>query len=531
MAGASKVPITPGVVGGTPVYPDGSPVYLGGYGSWPEPATYVHDELYATTLALSYGDKTLVLVSLDLVGLFWHQVEMIRNEAEKLGLDRNYIMIATTHSHASPDTLGLWTYDPPGVNDEYMEYIRNQTILSIKEALDNMKPARLKFASIDVPGVVRNTRDQAEKYAVTYPELTVMKVEDLDGKTIATLINFAAHPEILGPDNREISRDFVYYLCLYVEENLGGIAIYFNGAQGGMITPDIDGVFDGQTTPGLPPQHTYEMCEEVGYRIAKAAIEALSEAGYSDVIPEISVDRRVIKLPLENPLFYAAMLMELIDRPEYDPTYGYLGVLTTEICVIWLGEAQFVTIPGEALPSIGHRIKMAMTGEYKFVIGLCNDIIGYIIPEEEWDWNGTWIDIYWTGKYEESMSVGPMTAVVIEGTIMEMISEIIAEGKGSVYGGDPWYHGSTKLYINNVITIKVSGYIYDPEIPWWYIYPRPKEWTSPWVQWIITKHYISPGLNLEYFLGQNNYGTLIVVKQGETIWAFGGLAVFKGSVI
>jgi hypothetical protein len=40
LAGAAKAPITPGQIGGTSIYPDESPVFLAGYGGWPEPATY-----------------------------------------------------------------------------------------------------------------------------------------------------------------------------------------------------------------------------------------------------------------------------------------------------------------------------------------------------------------------------------------------------------------------------------------------------------------------------------------------------------
>ena len=170
MAGAAAVTITPGVVGGVPEYPDGSPVYLGGYGSWPEPATYVHDDLYARSLVLSSGRKTIVLVVLDIVGLFWPQVELIRDDVEGLyGIDRDYVIVATTHSHASPDTLGLWTYFPPGVNDAYLEYVRERTVECVGDALENMDPARISFASAEVPGVMKNARDQQEKYAVTYP--------------------------------------------------------------------------------------------------------------------------------------------------------------------------------------------------------------------------------------------------------------------------------------------------------------------------------------------------------------------------
>ncbi|MFQ5999322.1 MAG: neutral/alkaline non-lysosomal ceramidase N-terminal domain-containing protein, partial [Candidatus Bathyarchaeia archaeon] len=491
--------------------------FLGGYGSWPEPATYVHDDLYARSIVLSSGRKTIVLAVLDIVGLFWDQVELIRDEVEGLyGIDRDYVIVATTHSHASPDTLGLWTYYPAGVNDAYMEYVRNRTVESIGEALENMNRARIRFASGEVPGVMENARDQEEKYAVTYPELEVMKVEAVKKKeTIAVLINFAGHPEVLGGDNRDVSTDYVQYLIRDVEGEFGGVASFFNGALGGMITPNVTA-------------STYEECERIGSTIASATIEALEDAEVSRDT-RISVEKEILTIPLENPLFYGAMLMELLDRPDYNPAIGYLGAITSEVNVIKIGEAQMITLPGEALPSVGHRLKEAMTGEYNFVIGLGNDEIGYIIPQDEWDWNGTWVDADWTGKYEESMSVGPSTAVIVESTLMKMLSEVVAVGYGEVLVEDPWYNGSATLYIAGVISLKVDGFVYDPYLPWWYVYPRPEEWKAPWVQWDIVLHWRWKGA--EFYLGYNEDGYILIKIYEGQVTASGPAVSFSGVVV
>lgn len=521
MAGAAAVTITPGVVGGVPEYPDESPVYLGGYGSWPEPATYVHDDLYARSLVLSSGGKTIVLVILDIVGIFRPQVELIRDEVEGLyEIDRDYVIVASTHSHASPDTLGLWTLYPPGVNDAYMEYIRERTVECVGDALENMDPARISFASAEVPGVMKNTRDQLPKYAVTYPELEVMKVEAVKKKeTIAVMINFAGHPEILGGGNRDVSTDFVQYLIRDVEGELGGVALFFNGALGGMITPDVTA-------------HTYAECERIGSTIGSATIEALEDAEVSRDT-SISVEKEVLTIPLENPLFLGGMLMGLLDRPDYDPTIGYLGAFTSEVDVIEIGEAQMITLPGEALPSVGHRLKEAMTGKYNFVIGLGNDELGYLIPQDEWDWTGTWenpeTDPDWTGKYEESMSVGPTTAVIVESALMELLSSVVAVGEGSVVVEDPEYSGDATLYIAGVISLKVAGFVYDPAFPWWiYPVPRPEEWKAPWVQWEIVAHVHLKDTDL--YLGYNEDGCILIIICEGQVTAWGPTVSFTGEV-
>lgn len=407
MAGACTLPITPMTDEfGTPINPDGSPVFLAGFGDPGErPAQAVHDEVYARCLILDYHGTTIVFVALDLIGYTIDQVDLVRSEVEvKYGIEADNVIIACTHTHSGPDTLGLWTppYPIPGVNWPYMEFVANQIIECIGQAYQNMEKARLWFASSSVPGLMKNSRDAGR----VYPDLEVMKVEGRRGNTIATMINYAGHPEVLWSDNMEITSDYVSYLCDRVEEELGGIAVFFNGALGGMITPDVE-------------EHTFEKAQELGYTLADATIEALRSRKFyrwGSFFPSwkktFNLEKQTFEVPLENPQFYGAMLYGMLYRPEpwYVDSPG-MGIIMTEVNVINIGAAQIITMPGEVLPSIGYRLKEAMTGEYNFQIGLGNDELGYIIPEDEWD----------PTQYEESMSVGIQTGIVMEAILMEML--------------------------------------------------------------------------------------------------------------
>ena len=71
---------------------------------------------------------------------------------------------------------------------------------------------------------------------------------------------------------------------------------------------------------------------------------------------------------------------------------------------------QLVTLPGEPLPKVGFKAKSLMTKRYRFLVGLGNDEVGYIIDLEDWS----------PRKYEESMSLGPLTAGILLSTIAEL---------------------------------------------------------------------------------------------------------------
>ncbi len=117
-----------------------------------------------------------------------------------------------------------------------------------------------------------------------------------------------------------------------------------------------------------------------------------------------------IEVTLENPGFKA--LIEAGILPE-DPFMG--GRAQTEVNLIEIGDAQIVTFPGEVLPKLGLKMKNEMKAKYKFIFGLANDELGYILPEEDFD-RGLY-------EYEKSMSVGSKIGTITTETLLMLISE------------------------------------------------------------------------------------------------------------
>jgi hypothetical protein len=99
-AGAAQSVITPELL-------RGHAVYLAGFGQ-NRVATGVHDDLYARCLALGIATQTLVTCSADLIGLFYDDVLTIRRAFQQETLSASFLVVASTHTHAGPDTLGLY---------------------------------------------------------------------------------------------------------------------------------------------------------------------------------------------------------------------------------------------------------------------------------------------------------------------------------------------------------------------------------------------------------------------------------------
>jgi hypothetical protein len=61
------------------------------------------------------------------------------------------------------------------------------------------------------------------------------------------------------------------------------------------------------------------------------------------------------------------------------------GRVSTCVNVVNLGDAQMLTIPGEALPNIGYYLKRKMHGRHNLLFGLTNDAFGYILTKVDWN--------------------------------------------------------------------------------------------------------------------------------------------------
>ena len=128
-AGAARADITPDLK-------KHGPVYMAGFGN-NRVATAVHDHLYARCLALSAAGQTLVLCGVDSIGLFSDDVEQIRAAVKKqLAAGKKSrtgelnVVVASTHDHEAPDTMGLWgpAQGQSGINDAYNTFVVEQTV-------------------------------------------------------------------------------------------------------------------------------------------------------------------------------------------------------------------------------------------------------------------------------------------------------------------------------------------------------------------------------------------------------------------
>src|SRR4051794_15181433 len=98
-AGAAAVKITPSL---------DRTVYIAGYDN-NRVAESIHDDLWARALVLDDGKTRMAFVSCDLIGLSNFRIRQFRSAVRSVPSEN--VLIACTHVHSGPDTLGLWGPD------------------------------------------------------------------------------------------------------------------------------------------------------------------------------------------------------------------------------------------------------------------------------------------------------------------------------------------------------------------------------------------------------------------------------------
>jgi len=355
----------------------------------PRRSTGVHDDLQARALLLGDGECLLAIVTVDVIGLFQDDVLAIRKlAAEKTGLASLEVIVAAVHTQAAPDTYGIYG----GVPQRYRRLVQERAAEAIAQAVPKLAPARLGFATGKLEGRVARRRGNQEGVD---PAMAVMAVQGADGQNIATLVNVACHTNILGPQNTLLSADWPFYLREALEKARGGMAFFVNGAVGDLHPlPTLQDPHNEQGT------RTFAEAEKMGTIVAQTALAALAHAEFVDAA-KIAIAKRDVYVPAGNRYLKILRLLGIIKRDLYD------GQARTETWVVGLGPAQIVTIPGQPFYKLGAEVVGAMSGKYRFLFGLANDELAYIVPPDEWD----------PTRGEEMVSVGIETWPAIRAQI------------------------------------------------------------------------------------------------------------------
>ncbi len=339
--------------------------FLGGYNPG-RMSTGVHDDLHAKAVVFDDGASAVALVAVDALSLQYPTVEAIRAVASErvkgIALPPDRIMVQATHSHAAPDTIGIYgNLITTGVDEAYMERLVSTCGGVVAQAAANLAPATLVYAATECVGWAVND-SEAE---ILDNSVTILACLGADGKPLATLTNFACHPTVLDGDNTLTGSDWVWAFYRDMAAKLPGEHLFLQGSVGCWVQPKT-------------PERSFSLAEKYGKDLAEKVLGALEKTQPVKGTAIRCASHR-FEMPVPNPVFRSMSSSGLVSRD-----FGGEGA-ATEVAWFAVGDAQFATHLGETAPEYTLQTRELMDSEPKFVLGLGLDHLGYICPERYYD--------------------------------------------------------------------------------------------------------------------------------------------------
>jgi hypothetical protein len=402
-------------------------IYLGGFGI-PAPVrpaeSYDDGGVWVRSMAISNGEKVVVMQILDAVGWFYRYASQICDGcgiadmkaaiAKDTGVPADNISIGATHAHAGPDGYGGWG----GLPTWYWNQIRDSVIASAKRALQNMEAARITVGEVILRDFNNERRDHY--YSTTDYQATWLQAKTAgSGAVLATMTNYAGHPTIVsGPI---LHADWPGAASRGLEAAFGGVGMLFEGGLGNV------------SVRGRGGKDQDEAAENTGKAFAAAIAKDIADGGTTLTTNDVASKVLTMEHPVTNAVLAGGGLVSLFARdflpggggalpgayhwakPQLpDPGYvrgcdsaSPVGV-STIAGAFRVGDALILFAPGEIFSNIAEVAKSKTAGSsMTFVFGQTNDSLGYIIQSFEFDVLSNLATEYvtMTAEYEEFFSL------------------------------------------------------------------------------------------------------------------------------
>ena len=467
--------------------------YTGGY--FTQKINGVYDDQGANAIAISdnSGRGTVVMAAIDGIGVCNDDVRTIRAEAERklaaegVKSDIIAINVNSTHCHTVIDTQGfglepllkaifqnLFSFIPfvektRSIDPEFYELMIDGASDAIVEAYLNMESGELYyFETAGIGRSERNNNYMDDEYSYIFNKRYDMEgyqhviacfkfVPDNAESAPTVLANVGGHPTTINRATKLLSADYPNYTeqkmnaagmnFMFIQGAQSPISVNPNGVENESVLAEIAAEIEAD-----PRTQDYERAKKLGYEFARIIIEA--EENAKRVEPMINVKMSEVTVPLEYGLMQLGAVSGLLGmtvvRDKSAPS-GYS--IISELGYLEIGtDIVMLTVPGELIPQLVYGNVVDKTQSYTgtdwnfeytadiigdgktvLVMGLCNDAIGYIVPDNDYApfiadslWNTDMGEKLW-GKpqrhYEEMLSAGSQAGSSIIGALNSIVEE------------------------------------------------------------------------------------------------------------
>lgn len=397
-------------------------VPLAGYGNTSNRMSQsVKDPIYATCLAISDGNQTALLYTVDLISLSDAFAQNLRTKiAAAVNIPATNIHIACTHTHSAPDTANS---AEPSI-ERYNSFLLNQMTTAATTALADSKEARMYISTAHPENMnfvrsylLSNGSYVGDNHGDYSGGAIICHATDADnlmqlvkftreGAKDIVLANWQSHPHRFG-GSPHVSADIVGVMRSYVEEELNCNFAYFTGASGN-INPNSKIETENITADYMAQ----------GQALGEYAVAAAS--GFTEItagpvkVHTVTFSGKV-NHTLDNLYEVAQKLISNFDK---NNTHGIYSVYHAKAIVnrrnmgdtkdlvlgaITIGDLAFVTAPYEMFDANGKEIRSGSPYKMTFVLTCANGTGSYIPSAQGYEYGcyGADISYFAPGTGEE----------------------------------------------------------------------------------------------------------------------------------
>ncbi len=192
------------------------------------------DPLFAKALVIEANGVKAALVGLDLgrSPTFTSTDAILAAVQQQSGVE--YVMMSGSHTHHGPV---IELVDEPGKGKgkfddavAYAKELEQNIIAVINEAAAGLVEAKIGWGTAETD-LNRNRHAKKQPKPVD-PELAVVRFDDLQGKTIALMVNMAAHATIFDIRDRRWTSEWPGSMQMFVEQDIDANCLFMQGAEG-----------------------------------------------------------------------------------------------------------------------------------------------------------------------------------------------------------------------------------------------------------------------------------------------------------
>ncbi len=340
----------------------------------------VHDPLFAKAIVLSDGERKLAIVTLDLGSMPQDSTLRIRKLVQQ-ATEIETILLVASHTHSAPSFVA----DFPSKQSPYIDEVERKIAESIAAANDHLQPAKIGVGwgmaaeghnrrLVQADGSVTmlwGNRERKPTQPIDHA-VGVIAIDTVAGHPLATLVNFNCHPVVLGPENLMISADWPGAMMAELETQVGGQAMFLQGAAG-----DINPYWDKTA----PDDGAFEQVAAMGQTIAHEVEQVRNKISDWESVTSLNAARQnfLMKLrwDLDDPNAkrsadpdFARILQYYLD--------GFEREKNAEINTVLIGsKIALAAFPGEFFVEHGLRLKESSVIDHTFFVGYTNGALGY----------------------------------------------------------------------------------------------------------------------------------------------------------